>query len=227
MDSAGPRSVGVIMDGNRRWAKAKGLPTSEGHLRGFEHIRELISWCKDASVEEIILYAFSSENWHRSEEEVRYLMDIFEHSFSDTLERISEEGVRVRFIGEIARFSGGLQEKMRRLEEESAQGTAGTLAIALSYGGRPEILATVNRLLKEGKTEVNEQGFRDAMWSAGLLDPDLILRTGGEQRLSNFLTWQSAYSELFFLDTLWPDFSKEEFDAVLEEYATRDRRHGK
>ncbi len=215
------------MDGNRRWAKERNLPTLEGHKKGFERIQDLIAWCEGTSLEEVVLYAFSTENWNRSTEEVAYLMDIFEHSFSGTLARISEKGVRIRFIGQLERFSAGLQKKMHALQAESAKGVAGTLAVAMSYGGRPEILAAVNNLLREGKEAVNEEEFSQALWSAGLLDPDLILRTGGERRLSNFLPWQSVYSELFFTDTKWPDFSREEFNAVLAEYAERERRHGK
>ena len=215
------------MDGNRRWARERGLPTLEGHRKGFDHIQDLISWCRDTSIEEVILYAFSTENWNRSPEEVGYLMDIFEHSFSSTLAKISEQGIRVRFIGQLERFSQSLQEKMQTLERESAEGTAGTLTVALSYGGRPEILAAVNRLLGEGIKDVDEEAFSRALWSDGLLDPDLILRTGGERRLSNFLPWQSVYSELFFTDTKWPDLSREEFDGILTEYQERERRHGK
>lgn len=222
-----PRSIGVIMDGNRRWAKERNLPTLEGHKKGFERIRDLISWCQEASVEEVVLYAFSTENWKRSPEEVTYLMDMFEHSFANTLAEIAEKGIRVRFMGQLDRFSVGLQQKMQKLQAESSKGTAGTLTVALSYGGRPEILAAVNTLLQEGRDAVNEEEFSNALWSTGLLDPDLILRTGGERRLSNFLPWQSVYSELFFTDTKWPEFSREEFNAVLAEYAERERRHGK
>lgn len=222
-----PRSIGIIMDGNRRWAKERGLPTLEGHRKGFQHIQDLLEWCRESSIEEVVLYAFSTENWNRAPEEVEYLMDIFEHSFSSTLAQIAESGIRIKFVGQLERFSKSLQGKMQRLEQESAEGKAGVLTVALSYGGRPEILAAVNTLLQDGKKEVNEDEFSDALWSAGLLDPDLILRTGGERRLSNFLPWQSVYSELFFTDTKWPELSKEEFDSVLAEYAARERRHGK
>ncbi|MES2668437.1 MAG: polyprenyl diphosphate synthase [Patescibacteria group bacterium] len=227
MDSAGPRSIGVIMDGNRRWARARGLPTLEGHRAGAEKIFDLVSWAHAAGIEEVTVYAFSSENWQRAEEEVGYLMTLAEELFTRELPRFEEAGARLRFIGDRAQASARLQEAMDTAEKRTAEGAKGTIVFAFSYGGRPEILAGVNRLLLEGKTAVTEQGFKDALWSAGLLDPDLILRTGGEQRLSNFLTWQSAYSELFFVDTLWPDLSREEFDAVIETYAARDRRHGK
>lgn len=226
METSGPRSVGIIMDGNRRWAKERGLSSLEGHKRGFDKVRDLCSWVKTAGIEEVILYAFSTENWNRSPEEVAYLLNIFENAFSSTLKEIHESGFKMRFIGERHRFSEKLQEKMESLEYESAEGI-NTFAVALSYGGRAEILSAVNRLLAEGKNAIDEVGFKEAMWSAGLLDPDLIIRTGGDKRLSNFLTWQSAYSELFFTETKWPDFSKEEFDSIIFEFSQRERRHGK
>jgi len=215
------------MDGNRRWAKERGLQTLEGHKAGAEKIFELAQWVNAAGVEEVILYAFSTENWNRAEEEVGYLMRLAEELFTRELLRFKDAGVRLRFIGDLSRASDRIQNVIKNAEEETKTGTHGTLAFAFSYGGRPEILAAVNNLLKEGKESVDEAGFSDALWSAGLLDPDLILRTGGERRLSNFLPWQSIYSELFFTDTKWPDLTKEEFDAVLLEYQERERRHGK
>jgi len=222
-----PRSIGIIMDGNRRWAKERGLPTLEGHKAGAEKIFELAEWAKACGLEEVILYTFSTENWNRAEEEVGYLMRLAERLFTTELSKFKESGVKLRFVGDLSRASERMQGVIRAAEEETKNGTKGTLVFAFSYGGRPEILAAVNRLLKEGKDMVNEEEFSSALWSAGLLDPDLILRTGGEHRLSNFLPWQSVYSELFFTNTKWPDLSKDEFDAVLAEYAERERRHGK
>jgi len=221
------RSIGVIMDGNRRWAKERGLETLEGHKAGAEKIFDLVRWAHEAGIEEVILYAFSTENWNRTEEEVGYLMRLAEELFTKQLPKFKESGAKLRFIGDLARASERIQSIMKKAEEETKDGTKGTLVFAFSYGGRPEILAAVNKLLSEGKESVAEQEFSNALWSAGLLDPDLILRTGGERRLSNFLPWQSVYSELFFTDTKWPDLSKDEFDGVLEEYAERERRHGK
>lgn len=215
------------MDGNRRWAKERGLPTLEGHKAGAEKIFELAEWANASGVTEVILYAFSTENWNRAEEEVGYLMRLAETLFTEQLSKFKESGVKLRFVGDLSRASERIQNVMQTAEEETKSGTKGTLVFAFSYGGRPEILAAVNTLLKEGKESVNETEFSDALWSAGLLDPDLILRTGGERRLSNFLPWQSVYSELFFTDTKWPDLTKEEFDAVLAEYQERERRHGK
>lgn len=227
MDRKGPRSVGIIMDGNRRWAKARNRPTLEGHKAGAEKIFEVARWAHEAGIEEVILYAFSTENWGRSEEEVNHLMGLAEKLFADELHRFQETGVRVRFIGDRARMSVRMQELMDAAEKETRDGSKGTIVFALSYGGRPEIVSAVNALLASGTERVTEEEFAQALSTRGLLEPDLILRTGGERRLSNFLPWQSAYSELFFLDTLWPDLSESEFGTVLAEFAERDRRHGK
>jgi len=219
-----PDAVGIIMDGNRRWAKGKGMPSVRGHQAGYEKLKEATRWAHEAGVKELTVYAFSTENWNRSQEEVGYLMELLEHALTRGLEDLEKEGVRMRFIGERARFSSAFKEKMDAVEARTSVNAGITLVIALSYGGRSEILSAVQKL--EGK-EVTEEALRNAMWSAGLLDPDLIIRTGGEMRLSNFLTWQSAYSELMFTDTLWPDFSKEEFLGMLEAFGMRERRMGK
>ena len=225
--SSTPRAIAVILDGNRRWAKERGLPTLERHRAGAEKVRELMAWAREAGIEEVTIYAFSTENWSRASEEVAYLMELFDRAFATLFGDIEKEGARIRFIGDRTLLSESIREKMRVLEERSAEGGSGTFVVALSYGGRPEILAAVNALLALGAREADEESFREAMWSAGLLDPDLIIRTGGDRRLSNFLTWQSAYSELFFTETKWPDFSKEEFERILGEYASRERRLGK
>lgn len=222
-----PRAIGVIMDGNRRWARARGLPTLEGHRQGFAKIEELMHWSKVAGIEEVTLYAFSTENWNRSEEEVTYLLELFKEAFDSGLDPIRKAGFRIRFIGERARFTDAFKDRMRAVEEGTRDGQAGTLVVALSYGGRAEIVAAAQRLLDAGMRAVDEAAFADALYTRGLRDPDLVIRTGGEQRLSNFLSWQTAYSELFFLDTLWPDFSHEDFIGVLDAYAARERRHGK
>ncbi|HEX2792188.1 MAG TPA: polyprenyl diphosphate synthase [Candidatus Paceibacterota bacterium] len=223
----GPKAIGVILDGNRRWAKERGLPTLEGHKKGLEKVNELMEWAREAGIDELTIYAFSTENWNRAKEEVEYLMQLFERAFTEQFEKVVERGGRVRFIGDRARMPEKLQGMMRDTEDRSAANADGTLIVALSYGGRSEILAAANALLAQGSGSVDEERFKKAMWSAGLLDPELIIRTGGNQRLSNFLTWQSVYSELFFTDTRWPDFSKEEFTAILADYASRERRHGK
>jgi undecaprenyl diphosphate synthase len=219
-------SIGIIMDGNRRWAKARGLQAIEGHKAGLEKIKKVLSWTQDAGVQEVILYVFSTENWNRGEKEVSELLLLFEYAFGVWMEDIIAKGVQIRFIGDRSRFKESLQKQMQVLEERTLDAKGGVMAIALSYGGRAEILAAANQSIHEGAHELTEKSLRAHMWSTGLADPDLIVRTGGERRLSNFLLWQTAYSELFFTDTLWPDFSKEEFESILETFAARERRYG-
>jgi undecaprenyl diphosphate synthase len=220
--------VGIIMDGNRRWAKARGLQSLEGHTAGFAKAKEIIRHAFSRGVETIILYAFSTENWNRSPTEVGYLMNLFGGALIRDLEELAQEGIRVRFIGDMARLPEKLRASAKKLEEKGSVDPVGkTLVIAISYGGRSEILAAVNKLLGQGKKEVQEEEFTSSLWGAGIRDPDLIIRTGGERRLSGFLTWQSIYSELFFSDSFWPDFTKEEFDSILAEFNQRERRGGK
>lgn len=222
-----PTSIGIILDGNRRWAKERGLPSVEGHRKGSEKVQEILTWAHDAGIKEVILYAFSTENWKRSPEEVAYLMSLFEEVCDAWTTEVKKRNGRVRIIGERARLPQSLQKKIETLEKETQEGTEGTLWLALSYGGRAEILAGVQALLDAKATTVNEESFGKTLWSAGMTAPDLIIRTSGEKRLSNFLTWQGVYSELFFTDTKLPDLSKEEFMSILNEYAERERRHGK
>ena len=223
-----PKCVGIIMDGNRRFARERGLSTVEGHRLGFEKAKEVAGWCKDAGARYLVLYAFSTENWNRPPEEVAYLTDMMKTLLLSETGALRGENGAIRFVGDLGRFGAGFAEAARKLEAQNPPDPALTVVIALSYGGRPEILAAVNGLLAEGaKGPLTEEEFEKRLWSAGIPDPDLILRTGGETRLSNFLPWQSVYSELFFSDTYWPAFSKKEFDDMLAEYATRERRMGK
>lgn len=219
--------MGIIMDGNRRWAKEHGLSTLEGHRKGLENLKEITRAAFSAGVKTLYFYAFSTENWNRAPEEVSYLMDLFAGAIKKELAELKDEGVRVRFVGDLSRLSEGLRTAAYALEKETANGEKGTLALCLSYGGRPEILAAVNALMGKGKTHIDEEDFRKALWGGDLPDPDLIIRTSGEQRLSNFLTWQSAYSELAFTNTKWPDFTEGELLQIFAAYAARERRHGK
>lgn len=222
-----PHCVGIIMDGNRRWAKARGLPTLEGHRQGYEKLKETVRWVKDAGIGCLVVYAFSTENWNRTAEEVSYLMDLIRLVFTQELKQLKKDGIRIRCVGDRSRFSKDIQELMENAERQTAAGDGPTLALALSYGGRPDILNAVNKLLASGAKNVTERDFSDALWTKDIPDPDLIIRTGGEKRLSGFLTWQSVYSELFFVDTYLPDFSKEEFQGILAEFNKRERRMGK
>jgi len=218
-------SVGIIMDGNRRWAKERGLSSINGHRAGYEKLKEVVVWAKESDIRHMIVYGFSTENWNRSEEEVGYLMELFRTLLKEESEKIKKEGGRLRIVGQRDRFPKDIQEEMARAEEDTKEGEY-TLWLALSYGGRAEILDTVNQLIKAGEL-VSEEDFGRALWTAGMPDPDLIIRTSGEQRLSGFLPWQGVYSELFFVDSYWPAFSKEEFQQVLKEFSERERRHGK
>ena len=222
-----PSCVGFILDGNRRWAKERGLSTVEGHKRGYEVLQESFSWVKEAKIPHVVCYAFSSENWNRSPEEVAYLMKLFESGLQQMQEeRIkSADRINIRFIGERSRLSPKLIAHMETIEASTHKDPELTVWIALSYGGRREIIEAVNRAVQEGG-EVTEERFNDLLWTKDMPDPDLIIRTSGEQRLSNFLPWQSVYSELFFADTYWPDFNKAEFQSIVEAYGTRKRRKG-
>ncbi len=222
-----PICVGIIMDGNRRWAKAKGLLTSDGHNAGYKKLQELAVWATEAGIRHVILYAMSTENWNRKKEEIDAVTDIFRTAFKKELDKITRDGIRIKFIGQRERFTADLQALMENAEKETAHNTVCNFIIALSYGGRAEILNATEKLLKEGKTSISEADFEKNLWTAGIPDPDMIIRPGGEKRLSGFLTWQSVYSELFFTDTLWPDFSKQEFEKMLAEFNERERRHGK
>ena len=222
-----PQAIGIILDGNRRWAKERNLPTLEGHRKGYQKLKETVRWMQKVGVKHLTVYAFSTENWNRTKDEVSYLMDLFRTVVRDEIEDLSKGGVRIYFAGDISKFPKDIAEMMRDAEEKTKDHTDYTLTIAASYGGRTELVDTFNRLLQEGVTNCTEETIQQRLWTKDVPDPDMIIRTGGEKRLSNFLTWQSVYSELFFTDTYWPDFGETEFHAMLEEYDARDRRHGK
>lgn len=221
-----PQCVGFIMDGNRRWAKQQGLETLEGHRIGLlDTFTDVIRWVRDLGIKHAVFYAFSTENWRRSSEEVGYLMDLFRLQLRRMDEQSSEEKVRFRVVGRATDFAEDIQQLMKELEAKTAQYTTTTIWLCLSYGGRVEIVEAVKRLVASG-AEVSEASLAQYLWTAEMPDPDLIIRTSGEQRLSNFLPWQSIYSELFFTPTYWPAFTKDEFERMLEDYAHRQRRHG-
>lgn len=221
-----PTSVGIILDGNRRYARAHNLPLLAGHQAGLEKAKEIAREAFVQGVTTLYLYAFSSENWRRVPDEVSYLLVLFEKALTSEFDEFIEKGIRLRFIGDLARFAPNLQNLARELEERTAANTKGTLAVALSYGGRAEIVAATNKLIQDGREVVSEADMGAALWTEGLPDPDLIIRTSGEHRLSGFLTWQSVYSELIFTDTLWPAYTVEEFRGHLAEYTKRKRNFG-
>ncbi len=217
--------IGIILDGNRRWAKKRGLLSLEGHRQGFENLKNAARFVRDRAIPHLVVYAFSTENWSRSEEEVAYLMDIFRETIRSSGKELHDEGIRTRFIGQRERFAADIQEGMEEAEARTKGNSRMTLWICLSYGGRAEIVAAANAAAQVG--QITEDSLREHMWSAEMPDPDLIIRTSGEMRLSNFLLWQAAYSELFFIQPHWPDFNEAALDRVLIEYTERERRHGK
>lgn len=217
------------MDGNRRWAKARGLSTVEGHRAGAEKMKEALNWAKDIGIMHIVCYAFSTENWKRSPEEVSYLMDLIKDFLEKELNHFYEEGGILHFVGDMSKFSLDLQKVFKEVEEKTRTNSGSHLYFALNYGGRAEILSAVKSIVKENPKpeEITEDYFAKHLQTYPMPDPDIIIRTSGEMRLSGFLPWQGVYSELFFTKTLCPDFSKEEFLKIIEEFGSRERRNGK
>lgn len=227
MEKGSTACIGIIMDGNRRWARENGLSTAEGHRIGYAKAKEVAKWCRDAGIKHMVLYAFSNENWNRSPEEVAYLVDIFKTIIFREAEDLRKENGAIRFLGDIHRFGDEFVAQAKLLEDTNPKDPTMTISLALSYGGRQEIVRAVNEILKEDKKEIAEADIAEHLYTHGIPDPDLIIRTSGEQRLSNFLPWQSVYSELFFTPTYWPAFEKVEFEKILIEFASRERRIGK
>ncbi|SDJ57801.1 polyprenyl diphosphate synthase [Microbulbifer yueqingensis] len=228
----GPRHIAIIMDGNGRWAAQRGLPPSAGHKAGVERIRDLVSACKERGVEALTLFAFSSENWQRPPKEVELLMSLFYSYLRKEAVRMKEEGVRLRVIGRRDRFSPRLRRAIEEAETVTADGTQGNLVIAADYGGQWDIVAAARRLAEEvaagNRTpdSITEQTLAEYVQLADLPPVDLLIRSSGEQRISNFILWQAAYSEFYFTDALWPDFGEGELDAAIAAYSRRDRRYG-
>lgn len=220
-----PHCLGFIMDGNRRWAEEHGRPTLEGHMEGQRVFMECVRFLRDEGISHGVFYAFSTENWKRSEKEVEYLMYLFSKIFSELATTIGEEGVRVRIIGRREDFNESLQIQMKEVEDKSKSYKDTTVWIALSYGGRAEIIDAVNHAI-EKRERVDESSFSQLLQTAELPDSDMIIRTSGEQRLSNFLPWQSVYSEFYFIEKHWPALTKVDFEDILLQYAKRTRRHG-
>ena len=222
------RSVAIIMDGNGRWAERRGLPVAEGHREGTRALRRTVEAAIDLGVESLAVYAFSTENWARPADEVEALMEIFGETIERELPDLAEQGVRTRFIGRRDRAPDWLRERMAALETETAGNDRLSLWIAFDYGGRAELVGAVRRLIEAGVPahDVDEAALAACLYAPELPDPDLLIRTSGELRLSNFLLWQLAYAELIFVETLWPDFGAEDLSNALADYAGRRRRFG-
>jgi undecaprenyl diphosphate synthase len=223
-----PRHVAIIMDGNGRWARARGLPRVAGHRAGTENLRRILQAAVDYGIEILTVYAFSTENWSRPAHEVNALMRILESSIDSELEALLRNGVRVRHIGRAEGLPSRLVSKIHQAEELTQGNSRLTLCVALNYGGRAEIIDAIREIVSKGLTreEITEEALSQHLYTAGLPDPDLIIRTGGDVRLSNFLLWQSSYAELYGTPVYWPDFDREQLHAALLDYAARQRRFG-
>ncbi len=222
-----PRHIAIIMDGNGRWAKQRFLPRTAGHKVGLDTFVDVANACGDMGIEYLTVYAFSSENWNRSPDEVGALMELMSRGITKYEPELKRRNVKLKLLGDIERFKPQYRDALRGVEERLSVNDGMTLCICLSYGGRQEIVHAFNELLKEGKTEVTASDIEAHLYSAGIPDPDLVIRTSGEYRISNFLLWQSAYSEYYFADVYWPDFNKEELNKAIEVYSKRERRYGR
>ena len=225
--------LAIIMDGNGRWAARRGLPRSMGHRKGAEVVKEITRAAGELGIKYLTLYAFSTENWNRSEDEVKTLMGLLRDYLQSDLKEVQQNNVRIRFIGEREMLDADIVRKMAEIEADTLRNTGMTLCIALSYGSRQEIVNAVKKtaaLVKEGDISLNDVDvklFSDMLYTKDMPDPDLVIRTSGEQRISNYLLWQIAYAEFFFTDVLWPDFNKKLLEDIIKNFNMRQRRYGK
>ena len=220
-----PRHIAIIMDGNGRWAKKRGLPRTAGHKVGAEVFRDIATYCQELGIDYLTIYAFSTENWKRPKDEVDVLMSLLEQYLQEAIDTMERDLIRLRVLGDVAGLSPKLQQMIAETNAISTHYQGFQADICLNYGGRAEILRAA-RLCAEAGEDWTEENFSRHLWSAGIPDPDLIIRPSGELRLSNFLLWQCAYSEFYFCDTLWPDFQRRDLDKAIIDYQHRDRRFG-
>lgn len=232
-DNHNVEHIAIIMDGNGRWAKKQGLPRSMGHKKGAEIVKEIAKAANEKGVKFLTLYAFSTENWGRPKDEVDTLMSLLRQYLKTDLSELKKNNIRIRFIGERNMLDADIVQNMHRLERETQDNTGMCLCLAISYGARQEILQATQKLaalVKNGdlsESDVDIQNFSAMLYTHEMPDPDIVIRTSGEQRISNFLLWQAAYAEFFFTKTLWPDFSAQELDDIIEQFKSRERRYGK
>ena len=221
--------LAIIMDGNRRWAQQRGLPTIAGHRAGVEAMRRTLRAARARGIHYVTVYAFSTENWRRAQDEVQGLLMLLEEVVTNEVPALARDGVRLRVIGRTGELPPRLQDAIARAMERTSGGTVNTLTIAFNYGGRNEILDAARALVRDGVAAdaIDEKTFASCLYTTGLPDPDLLVRTGGELRISNFLLWQLAYAELYATEVLWPDFGEAELDQALADYAARERRFGR
>ncbi|MFP4482626.1 MAG: polyprenyl diphosphate synthase [Thermovirgaceae bacterium] len=221
-----PSHVAFIMDGNGRWAKKLGLPRVFGHREGVKAIERVVRFGLEKGIRYLSFYAFSTENWKRPVEEIEGLMKLFRQQIADKSEELAKQGVRLRFSGRIGEFPEDFQKLVERAERTTETSDRMHVIVCMNYGGRQEILDAFEKALREGTSGLDEKSFRSYLYLADVPDPDLVVRTSGEMRLSNFLLWQSSYAELYFTDILWPDFSEKDFEKAIKAYTKRTRRYG-
>ncbi|MBU1203116.1 di-trans,poly-cis-decaprenylcistransferase [Patescibacteria group bacterium] len=223
-----PKHIGIILDGNRRWAKAKNLSSLEGHRQGFSNVKKITRYTYSKGIKILSIYAFSTENWNRSKEEVSYLMGLFKLLLTKEINALNKEGVKINIFGRISDFDDKLKKLIVQAQDKTSKNNKAILNICISYGGRDEIVRAVKKIVEQNipANKITEELISQNLDSANIPDPDLIIRTSGELRLSGFLTWQSVYSELYFPKVTWPDFSEKDLDLALEEYNKRQRRFG-
>ena len=219
------KTLGIILDGNRRFAREHNLPLVEGHRRGAAKVKEVLGWAKELGIKTVFIYAFSTENWHRSKVEIAALMLVLEEFLKPKVPELIENQTRLLSIGDLTRLPPRLKKIIDEAMITTKNGKKFTLVVALSYGGRAEIVAAAKTFAARGGT--SEKEFNECLWTAGLPDPDLIIRTGGEKRLSNFLPWQAVYSDLYFTPTYWPALTRVDFELIVKDYAARQRRFGR
>lgn len=225
-----PNHLGIIVDGNRRWAKKKGLSSFEGHKKGLDNVKRVGEYCRKKGIKILTLYIFSTENWNRSKVEIAYLMKLFANVLNyKNIKELNEKGIKLQVIGQKERLSKSLQNKIKQAEKSTKHNKKSILNLAISYGGRPEIVQAVKNIIKNKipANKITEEIINKNLWTAGLAYPDLIIRTSGEQRLSNFLTWQSAYSEFHFTKKFWPEFFEKDLNKALNDYNQRQRKFGR
>ena len=227
-----PKHIAIIMDGNRRWAREKGLDIKQGHKEGAKTLEKIVRYANKIGLEYITVYAFSTENWKRAEDEVKALMLLLQNYLDDYSKRADTENIRVRILGDITALSDGLQKSIRKCMERTKDNTGVTFNIALNYGGRDEIVKAMQKIAKKVKDDelqiedITEETISNSLYTQGAPDPELVIRTSGELRTSNFLPWQIVYSEFIFLDKNWPDFSEEDLDEAIKTYQKRNKRMG-
>ena len=220
--------LAIILDGNRRWARSRNLPTFEGHRRGYDRVKEVGDWCLNRGIKYLTVYAFSTENWKRSKEEVGYLMDLLFLALTKEVDFYVKRNIRLKVIGRRRELSDKLVKAIDEAEDRTKDNTAAQINLCINYGGRAEIIEGVQKMIDSGVSsdKVTEEVFADQLWTADLPDPELIIRTSGEHRLSGFLTWSGVYSELLFIDKHWPDFAEQDLDHALAWFSNRSRRFG-